>query len=164
MTMAEATLTAQRPDDKTDGPGKRRGRRPVRVLAAVVLVVVLVAVLADRTVLADHHKATVPVAGAVVSLPKTTLNLSGGSLLQVGVAIQLQSGVGTEKGLPSGEMARLENREITVLSGYTQSALSSAAGKDRSRAALLANFRQVIGPGKLGPGVMAVYYVDFIMQ
>ena len=162
--MAEATLTAERPDDKTVGPGKRRGRHPRRRVIAVVLVVVLVAVVADRTVLAKHHKATVPVAGAVVSLPKTTINLSGGSLLQVGVAIQLQTGVGTKKGLPAGETVRLENREITVLSGFAQSTLSSAAGKASSRAALLASFRQVVGPGRIGPGVMAVYYVDFIMQ
>jgi len=161
--MAEATLTAERPGREADTPGKRR-RHPRRRVIVALVVIVLLAVVADRTVLAKHHKATAPVAGALVSLPKTTINLSGGSLLQVGVAIQLQTGVGTAKGLPDGEMARLENREITVLSGYTQSTLSSATGKASSRAALLASFRQVVGPGKVGPGVMAVYYVDFIMQ
>lgn len=161
--MAEATLVADQSVGDPGTPGKRR-RRARLAVTVVAVVVLLSAVLADRTVLAKHHKPTAPVTGALVTLPKTTLNLSGGSLLQVEVAIQLQAGVGTPRGLPPGEMARLENREINVLSQFSKPTLSSPTGKDRSRASLLSSFRRAVGPGKVGPGVLAVYYVDFIMQ
>lgn len=161
--MAEGTLLTDRPSEAGEPTGKRR-RRPRLVVIAIIVVVVLGAVVADRIVGAKHHKVTGPLPGALVTLPKTTLNLSGGSLLQVEVALQLQAGVGTAKGLPPGELARLENREIDVLTQFSQSTLSTASGKARSRSALLSSFRQALGPGKAGPGVLDVYYVDFIMQ
>lgn len=161
--MAEATLAAERDETPDQEPQGQRRRRPL-LIVAVALVVVIVAVLTGRALLAEKQTATVPVAGAVVTLPKTTLNLAGGSLLQVGVAVQLQAGVGTKRGLAAGELARLENREIVVLSQFSQPTLSTPTGKETSRAALLASFRQVVGAGRVGPGVMAVYYVDFIMQ
>lgn len=162
--MSDTTLAAERAAPAGQEPGKPRRRQPLLLIVAVALVLVLIAVVADQTLPTKNPTPGAAVDGTVVTLPKTTLNLSGGSLLQVQVAVQLQDGVGTKKGLPPGETARLENRELLVLSQFTPTKLSTPGGKQASRQALLTSFRQVVGPGRVGPGVMAVYYIDFIMQ
>lgn len=166
MTYTELTPSAQLGPVEANGAGrsKQRKRNP-KVIVVAILVVVVVALVADKFVLSKKHKPTKAVPGAVVSLPETTLNLSDGSLLQVKLVLELQKGVGSKSGsLPAWAIARIEDEEISTLSGFAETTLLSAHGKAEAMAELLSEFRSVVGPGPVGPGVMAVYYTDFVMQ
>lgn len=167
MTYTELTPTAQM--DAANGNvatgGKKKKKRNPKLMVVVVLVVLVVAFAADKFVLSKKHKPTKAVPGSVVSLPETTLNLSDGSLLQVKLVLELQKGVGGKSGsLPAWEIARIEDEEISTLSGFPETTLLSTRGKSLAMADLLSEFRAVVGPGPVGPGVMAVYYTDFVMQ
>jgi len=169
------TYTEMAPTDKLGPIGangtstprekKKKGRSRPKLLALVVVVLAVAAFAADKFVLTRHHRPAHAVPGALVRLPETTLNLSDGHLLQVALAVQLQQGVGSAKaGLPAGKVAQMEDDEITVLSSFSEATLLSGAGKDKARLALLEAFRTVVGPGPAGPGVLAVYFTDFVMQ
>lgn len=167
MAYSELAPTAQLGpvDDNGASPAKKPKERRPKLLVVLVLMVAVAAFGADKFLLAKKHKPLKAVPGAVVALPETTLNLSDGSLLQVKLAVQLQKGVGGKSGsLPAWEIARMEDDEITVLSGFTGTTLLSAHGKAVAMADLLSAFRSVVGPGPVGPGVMAVYYTDLVMQ
>lgn len=166
MTYTDVAPTGQM--DAVDGNGADvpKPRKSKKKLLVALLVVVLVAAYgADKFVLSKRPKPTKAVPGHIVSLPETTLNLADGSLLQVKLAIELQKGVGGKSGnLPAWQIARIEDDEITTLSGFTQGALLTAGGKAKAMADLLVEFRAIVGPGPVGPGVMSVYYTDFVMQ
>jgi flagellar basal body-associated protein FliL len=162
QTATSNGATAQEPAPTGKKPKKGKSKRKPLIITVVALVAV---VGAYKFVLHKPHKVTKAVPGNVVNLPQTTLNLSSGQLLQVSVAVQLQAGVGGKKGgIPAGEVAQMENDEITSLSSFSASELSTSSGKARARQALLDAFRSVVGPGPVGPGVMAVYFTDFVMQ
>jgi flagellar basal body-associated protein FliL len=142
-------------------PKKSKKKR----LMVLIVAVVVAAFAADKFVLSKKPKPTKAVPGTVVLLPETTLNLADGSLLQVKLAIELQKGVGGKSGsLPAWQVARIEDDEITTLSGFSQATLLSSGGKAKAMTDLLNEFRAIAGPGPVGPAVMAVYYTDFVMQ
>lgn len=146
-------------------PEKKAGKKRRLVLIVGILVILGIVVIGAKKFLLKSHKPKKAVAGAVVSLPETTINLSDGHLLQVTLAVQTQKGlVKKGKSLPSSDLARMENDEITLLSQFSYKELLAASGKAQAKSELLSHFRQVVGPGKVGPGVMAVYYTDFVMQ
>lgn len=160
-TTNGATAPGKAKGTKADKPGKKSRRKPLLILVVVLLVAL---VGADKFLL-KKPKPTHAVSGKVLSLPQTTLNLPDGQLLQVSLAVQVQKGVGDKKGaIPAGEVAQMEDDEITVLSSFPETTLLSTTGKDKARQALLGAFRSVVGPGPVGPGVMAVYFTDFVMQ
>jgi flagellar basal body-associated protein FliL len=167
MAYTELTPTAQLNPVEGNGSAaktKRKKRTP-KLMVALVLAVAVATFAVDKFLFSKKTKPVTAVPGAVVSLPETTLNLSDGSLLQVKLALELQKGVGGKSGsLPAWQIARIEDDEISTLSGFTEATLLSAHGKAEAMAELLALFRSVVGPGPVGPGVMAVYYTDFVMQ
>ena len=166
MTYTEVTPTGRL--DALDGNGASapKPKKPTKKLLVALVALLLVAAYgADKFVLAKKSRPTTAVPGNIISLPETTLNLADGSLLQVKLAIELQKGVGGKSGnLPAWQIARIEDDEITTLSGFAQGTLLTAGGKAKAMADLLAEFRAIVGPGPVGPGVMAVYYTDFVMQ
>jgi hypothetical protein len=162
----EAGTKAKDPAAQPKGPSKAAGKpkKPSnKLLAALVLGVLVVAFGLDKFAL-PKHKPKVAVPGTLLKLPVTTLNLPNGGLLQVGLAVEVQKGTGGRSGLPAWDVARMEDDEITILSVFPEQTLLSAAGKAEAKADLLEAFRKVVGPGLVGPGVMAVYYTDFVMQ
>jgi flagellar basal body-associated protein FliL len=166
--LSQTATTANGSAASTPLPATKKGktRKSRRKLLIVLVVVVVVAAFgADKFVLNKPHRPTKAVPGRLVTLPETTLNLSDGQLLQVALAVQLQKGVGGAKGnIPAWQVAEMENAEITVLSSFSSTTLMSGHGKDKATQALLSAFRSAVGPGPVGPGVMAVYYTDFVMQ
>lgn len=166
MTYTDVAPTGKM--DAVAGNGTRapKPKKSKKKLLMVLIVVVLVGAFgADKFVLSKKPKPTKAVPGAIVSLPETTLNLADGSLLQVRLALELQKGVGGKSGgLPAWQIARIEDDEITTLSGFSQPTLLSTGGKAKAIAELLSEFRAITGPGPVGPAVMAVYYTDFVMQ
>lgn len=146
-----------------------KGRKKVGKKSAIAIAgVAAVALFGGYQLLLgkSHVKPTKALPGPVVSLPQTTINLADGHLLQVSVAVLLQQGIlgKSDSTLPPRDLAPMENDEITVFSQFSEAMLLSAAGKAQAKVQLLADFRSVVGPGPVGPGVMAVYFTEFVMQ
>jgi flagellar basal body-associated protein FliL len=167
VAYTETTPTDKLGAVASNGAGApKRAKKKSRKLLVVLMAVVLVAAFgADKFLLSKGHKPLHALPGAVVRLPETTLNLSDGQLLQVALAVQLQKGIGGKSGsLPAWEIAKMEDEEITLLSSFSEVTLLSSSGKAKAMSGLLGEFRSVVGPGPVGPGVMDVYYTDFVMQ
>ena len=166
MTYTDVAPTGRMDAVPGNGASATKPKKSKRKLAVALVVVVLVAAFAaDKFVLSKKPKLTKAVPGTIVPLPETTLNLADGSLLQVRLALELQKGVGGKSGsLPAWQVARIEDDEITTLSGFSQATLLSSGGKAKAMTDLLNEFRAIAGPGPVGPAVMAVYYTDFVMQ
>jgi hypothetical protein len=157
-------LASQAPGVGKGAASAKRPRKPSKkLLAAAALAVAVVSVGLDKFAL-PKNKPKVAVPGSLLRLPVTTVNLPNGGLLQVGLAVEVQKGTGGRAGLSAWDIARMEDDEITVLSVFPEQTLLSAAGKAEAKADLLEAFRKVVGPGPVGPGVMAVYYTDLVMQ
>ena len=159
-----------------EGPASKKPRKRLVVVAAFLLVVIAAGAYKE---LGHGARSSTPVPGSMVNLAETTLNLPGGHLLQVSVAMELVQG---EK-LSSQETDALENDEIDVLSSFHYSELLSAAGKTAAQAALLHTFNLALAigsdPARAGPAatmkpgpspataaqyVLAVYFTYFVMQ
>ena len=166
MTYTDVASTGRIDAVSGNGAGAPKPKKSKKKRLMVLIVAVVVAAFAaDKFVLSKKPKPTKAVPGTVVLLPETTLNLADGSLLQVKLAIELQKGVGGKSGsLPAWQVARIEDDEITTLSGFSQATLLSSGGKAKAMTDLLNEFRAIAGPGPVGPAVMAVYYTDFVMQ
>ncbi|MGH9067805.1 MAG: flagellar basal body-associated FliL family protein [Acidimicrobiales bacterium] len=141
---------------------KARPKRK-RLLLVVIVVVVLVAAGVAYKMFFGHHRHHQPRPGVAFSLPRMTINLTGGHLLQVQLGVQLVAGV-KQKALPAGATDKMENDEIKVLSGFTYQSLLTGVGKAKAKADLLAAFRTDGGKGHNGPAVLAVYYTGLVMQ
>lgn len=163
MTYTEVAPTGQM-DAANQPAAATKGKKSKKKLVIVVAVVLVAAFAADKFVLSKKPKPTKAIPGTVLRLPETTLNLSDAQLLQVTLAVQLQKGVGGKAGVPPWQVAKMEDEEITTLSGFSEVTLLSSAGKAKAISDLLSEFRSIIGPGAVGPGVMSVYYTDFVMQ
>src|SRR5579875_1604660 len=168
-----ATATVEEPRSRSTRPqlppqaGRNTpapAKKPPKKLLASLIVVLAVAAFGVEKFALPKHKATVAVPGSLLKLPVTTVNLPNGGLLQVGLAVEVQKGTGGRSGLPAWDIAKMEDDEITILSVFPEQVLLSAAGKAEAKADLLEAFRKVVGPGPVGPGVMAVFYTDLVMQ
>jgi flagellar basal body-associated protein FliL len=162
---AEAKALARRAGERS-GPATAKGskKKGSKKLFAVIILVVVVAGFGLEKFALPKHKPKVAVPGSLLKLPVTTVNLPSGGLLQVGLAVEVEKGTGGRSGIPAWDIAQMEDDEITILSVFPEQTLLSAAGKAEAKADLLEAFRKVVGPGPVGPGVMAVYYTDLVMQ
>lgn len=160
------------------GSGATPKKARVKLLAAAGVVVVLLGAVAAYSVLAKTPAKSVPVPGAIVDLPATTVNLPNGHLLQATVALQLVKGAL----LTPPTMAALENAEIDTLSSFHYSVLLGASGKASAQAVLLQRFNTVVASTTAAAGsratraatghattsppasILDVYFTAFVMQ
>ncbi len=99
-------------------------------------------------------KAGPPVAGAVVAMDDTTLNLADGHFLKIKVALQ------AVKGAPATiDTSKAQDLLISEFTDQPMAALSTEAGRDKLKKDLLAKIEAAY-PKQ----IMALYFTEFVMQ
>jgi flagellar FliL protein len=133
---------------------KPKAKKSKKKLITIVVVLLVVAGAAYHFLLAKPATVGPPVAGAVVAMDDTTVNLTDGHFLKIKVGLQ------TIKGAPATiDTSRAEDLLITEFSDQTVAALSTQAGRDNLKKDLLSKI-QAVYPKQ----IMALYFTVFVMQ
>jgi flagellar protein FliL len=146
------TVTAmpQAPEDAE--PEKKKGKKK---LVLILLVLVIAAAAAYFLVLKPKGKgAEKPVAGAVLKLDSTQINLAAGHYLRLGLALQLTTKAGEEV-----DGSKAADAAIDVFSGQTVEALSKTGGREALKKKLLTTVEHLYEDE-----VMGVYFTEFVTQ
>jgi len=164
-TLPTPTISATGAAADEEGGTKKGGiKKLLLILVATVIVVAAAYVLVLKPKLyPPHYKPGQHVpAGAIVSLPTNTINLSDGHLLQVTVAMQLTApAVAAEI---TKDDPKFLNAELTIFGALTYPDLLDPAGRDAAQQALLALFQHIAGTSEGAQQISAIYFTSFIAQ
>jgi flagellar FliL protein len=134
-----------------DAPAKKSKKK---LIIIVVLALLLVGAVYHFVLAKKPAKAGPPVAGAVVAMDDTTLNLTDGHFLKIKVALQ------TIKGAPAElDTSKAQDLLISEFTDQSVAALSTEAGRTALKKDLLTKI-QTAYPKE----IMGLYFTTFVMQ
>ena len=137
--------------DEPEAPAKKSKKKLIMI---VVVGLLLVGAVYHFVLAKKPAKAGPPVAGAVVAMDDTTLNLADGHFLKIKVALQ------TIKGAPADlDTSKAQDLLITEFTDQTVAALSTESGRSGLKKDLLGKI-QTAYPKE----IMGLYFTTFVMQ
>ena len=142
------------PSEATEPNGKK-GKKSKKKLIIVFVVLLVVVGAAYHFLLAKKPaKPGAPVAGVVVAMDDTTLNLADGHFLKIKFALQ------TIKGAPADlDTSKAQDLLISEFTDQTVAALSTEAGREKLKQDLLTKIEKAY-PKQ----IMGGYFTEFVMQ
>lgn len=154
--IADAETGGKKGKGKKGASGKKAkgGKKKLVILVVLVLVIGGVAYTMLGSKKAPSKAPVAPKPGAVVAMSDTTLNLTDGHFLKVKLGLQTIAGAPAD--LDTSKAADLL---ITEFTGQTMAAISTADGRNKLKADLLAKIEAAY-PKE----IMGIYFTEFVMQ
>lgn len=147
---------------KEGAKGEGKKKKPIKPIAAVLLLLVVGYVVKGKVVKPHYGPGAKVPPGAVVALQSVTTNLSDGRLAQVSVSIQLTKAANAK--LVATDEDQMVASIVTYLGQQTYTGLLAPAGRATLRVSLLHAFQAELGPSEGAQQVSAVYITGFVLQ
>ena len=155
-------------DKKAKKPKPTGKKRLVKPIMMLVVAFLAFHVLSPKFI-KPHYSAKNPVpSGSIIELQteaggsSITTNLSDGHLAQLAISLQMTKVANMKE--EAKDEDELMGDTIAILGQSTYNELLAPSGRAALRAALLANYQQVLGPLDGAQQVSGVYFTSFVLQ